>query len=70
MHYGSEIGWADGFTGRLERHRAAQFDSEFRPPARTRSSRLRVWLAEQRGATLTPRDGYARGALTVTALGA
>ena len=74
MHYGSEIGWAAGFTGRLEPHRAGQFGSEFLPPARTRSSRVRVWLAEQRGAAVTRRDSYGHGrthgALAVTALGA
>jgi len=55
----------DAIAGSLEPHRAAHFDSEFRPAAPTRSRWLRVWLAEQRGAVLPPvsvapvGDGYA-----------
>jgi hypothetical protein len=41
-------------TGSLEPHRAAHFDSEFRPSPRARSRWLGVWLAEQRGAVLPP----------------
>jgi hypothetical protein len=41
-------------TGSLEPHRAAHFDSEFRPSAPARSRWLSVWLAEQRGAVLPP----------------
>ena len=44
----------DAIAGSLEPHRAAQFDSEFRPSPRTRSRWLRVWLAEQRGTVLPP----------------
>jgi hypothetical protein len=44
----------DAIVGSLEPHRAAQFDSEFRPSPRTRRRWLSVWLAEHRGATLPP----------------
>jgi hypothetical protein len=40
--------------GTLEPSRAAQFDPEFRPAGIARSRWQRVWLAEQRGATLPP----------------
>jgi hypothetical protein len=44
----------DAIIGSLEPHRAAQFDSEFRPSPPTRRRWLSVWLAEQRGAVLPP----------------
>jgi hypothetical protein len=44
----------DEITGSLEPHRAAQFDSEFRPSPPTRRRWLGVWLAEERGAVLPP----------------
>ena len=52
-------------TGTLEPHRAAQFDSAFRPSASTRARWLRVWLAAHGGVELPPirvidvGDGYA-----------
>jgi hypothetical protein len=44
----------DTIVGSVEPHRAAQFDSEFRPSAPTRRRWLSVWLAEERGAVLPP----------------
>jgi hypothetical protein len=44
----------DAIVASLEPHRAAQFDSEFRPSAPTRRRWLGVWLAEERGAVLPP----------------
>ena len=44
----------EAIVGSLEPHRAAQFDSEFRPAPPTRSRWLSVWLAEQRGTVLPP----------------
>jgi hypothetical protein len=55
----------DAITGSLEPHRAADFDSEFRPSPRMRSRWLRVWMAEAAGVALPPivvapvADGYA-----------
>ena len=40
--------------GTLEPSRAAQFDPDFRPAPIARSRWQRVWLAEERGATLPP----------------
>jgi hypothetical protein len=40
--------------GTLEPSRAAQFDPEFRPAPIARSRWERIWLAEERGATLPP----------------
>src|SRR4051794_2410494 len=44
----------DAIVASLEPHRAAQFDSEFRPSGPTRRRWLSVWLAEDRGAVLPP----------------
>lgn len=44
----------DAIRGTLEPSRAAQFDSGFRPARAVRTRWQRVWLAEQRGATLPP----------------
>ena len=44
----------DAIAGSLEPHRAAQFDSEFRPSPATRRRWLSVWLAEERGVVLPP----------------
>src|SRR4051812_4391365 len=44
----------ESIVASLEPHRAAQFDSEFRPAPPTRSRWLSVWLAEQRGTVLPP----------------
>jgi len=44
----------DAIRGTLEPSRAAQFDSGFRPARAVRTRWERVWLAEQRGATLPP----------------
>jgi len=44
----------DAIRGTLEPNRAAQFDPDFRPGARARERWERIWLAEQRGATLPP----------------
>jgi hypothetical protein len=41
-------------SGTLEPSRAAQFDSEFRPAPIARTRWQRLWMAEQRGATLPP----------------
>ena len=61
--------------GTLEPSRAAQFDPDFRPAPIARSRWQRVWLAEERGATLPPisvvavgdeyvlRDGHHRGSV-------
>ena len=40
--------------GTFEPSRAAQFDPEFRPAPIARSRWQRVWLAQERGATLPP----------------
>ena len=40
--------------GTLEPSRAAQFDPDFRPAPIARTRWPRVWLAEERGATLPP----------------
>ena len=40
--------------GTLEPSRSAQFDPDFRPAPIARSRWQRVWLAEERGATLPP----------------
>ena len=40
--------------GTLEPSRAAQFDPDFRPAPIARTRWQRVWLAEERGATLPP----------------
>ena len=44
----------NAITGSVEPHRAAHFDSEFRPSPPARSRWLGVWLAEHRGAVLPP----------------
>ena len=44
----------DAIVGSIEPHRAAQFDSDFRPSAPTRRRWPSVWLAEERGAVLPP----------------
>jgi ParB-like nuclease domain len=44
----------DAIAGSLEPHRAAQFDSEFRPSAAVRHRWLSVWRAEAAGTTLPP----------------
>jgi hypothetical protein len=44
----------DAIGGTLERNRAADFDSGFRPAPPTRSRWQRVWLAESRGTVLPP----------------
>ena len=45
----------DAIKGTLEPSRAAQFDGEFRPVARSARTRWeRVWKAEDRGAVLPP----------------
>jgi hypothetical protein len=44
----------DAIVASLEPHRAAQFDSEFRPSGPARRRWLSVWLAEERGAVLPP----------------
>jgi hypothetical protein len=44
----------DAIRGTLEPSRAAQFDDGFRPARAVRTRWQRVWLAEQRGATLPP----------------
>jgi len=44
----------DAIAGSLEPHRAAEFDSEFRPSPRLRRRWLSVWMAEERGAVLPP----------------
>jgi hypothetical protein len=41
-------------NGTLEPSRAAQFDGEFRPAPIARTRWQRVWLAEEKGATLPP----------------
>jgi hypothetical protein len=46
----------DAIRGTLEPSRAVQFDSGFRPARAVRTRWQRVWLAEQRGATLPPVD--------------
>ena len=56
----------EAITGTLEPGRAREFDSEFRPSARTRKRWLRVWVAEHDGPGLPPisvvqvgKDAYA-----------
>ena len=44
----------DAINGTVEPSRAAQFDRDFRPAPIARTRWQRVWLAEQRGATLPP----------------
>ncbi len=44
----------ESIAGSLEPHRAAEFDGAFRPSPRLRCRWLRVWIAEQHGATLPP----------------
>jgi hypothetical protein len=44
----------DAIRGTTEPNRAAQFDHEFRPAARTRCRWQSIWLAFHRGATLPP----------------
>jgi hypothetical protein len=44
----------DAIRGTLEPSRATQFDRGFRPARAVRTRWQRVWLAEQRGATLPP----------------
>jgi hypothetical protein len=44
----------DAIAGSLEPHRAAQFDSEFRPSAAVRHRWLSVWRAEAAGTALPP----------------
>jgi hypothetical protein len=44
----------DAIAGTLEPHRAAEFDSAFRPSPQMRRRWLSVWMAEERGAVLPP----------------
>jgi hypothetical protein len=44
----------DAIAGTLEPHRAAQFDSEFRPTKLARRRWISIWLAEHRGVLLPP----------------
>jgi hypothetical protein len=44
----------DAITGTTEPSRATQFDPDFRPAPIARPRWQRVWLAEERGATLPP----------------
>jgi hypothetical protein len=44
----------DAIRATLEPSRATQFDSGFRPAGTVRARWQRLWLAEQRGATLPP----------------
>jgi hypothetical protein len=44
----------EAIAGTLEPHRAAQFDSEFRPAKSVRRRWTSIWLAEHRGVPLPP----------------
>jgi hypothetical protein len=44
----------EAIAGTLEPHRAAQFDSEFRPTKLARRRWTSIWLAEHRGVPLPP----------------
>ena len=44
----------EAIAGTLEPHRAAQFDSEFRPTQLARRRWTSIWLAEHRGVPLPP----------------
>jgi hypothetical protein len=44
----------EAIAGTVEPSRALQFDSDFRPTARTRTRWERLWIAEHRGTVLPP----------------
>jgi hypothetical protein len=44
----------DAIAGTLEPHRAAQFDSAFRPSKLARRRWISIWVAEHRGVLLPP----------------